>query len=358
MEVWPDGYYGDTSTYTCQKWNEACTKCFGASTKEWTAWNNTLLYIHSGSSDCVLATWIRGYYLNTIDLNWYQWITGWNVCPNSTYWNQWSPIYKMQTSGSCTYWNLITGFKINEFGIWKEVWGDGLNLGDYQCDDGNLINGDGWSSTWYIENGYTWVGTKCWEIIKPTGSIISVSATNLFTIRFSEEVIFTNYTFFENNLRTNINGPSSPYNYQYAIYDPNSLLKENKNFRQIQIQVSDILTSIFGSGIEKFEVWFLDKSALKDINNNNFSDSKIVGNMRPYEYVSASKHLFSYMFSGKASSSIWRIKHAICNSLNVFYQYAIKSYNKVICRINVVFNSCSPDIQIHFAYQYYDAIDN
>ena len=40
--------------------------------------------------------------------------------------------------------------------IWTEIWGDGIkfnNLSTY-CDDGNIINGDGWSSTWSVENGW------------------------------------------------------------------------------------------------------------------------------------------------------------------------------------------------------------
>ena len=191
----------------------------------------------------------------------------------------------MTTPGNCTYWNLITGFKINEFGVCKEICGDGLNLGEYQWDDGNLKNGDGWSSTWIIEKGYTCVGIKCWEIIKPTGFVSSVSSTNLVTIQFSEPVVFTNYTLFQSNIKTNINGPSSPYTYDVSIYDPRSLLHENKEFKQFQIQISNILASIYGSGVEKIEFWFADTSVLQDLNKNYFSNSKIVGNLRPYEYI-------------------------------------------------------------------------
>ena len=41
---------------------------------------------------------------------------------------------------------------------WTELWGDGKNAGLLPWDDGNLMNGDGWNSTWYVETGWTWSG--------------------------------------------------------------------------------------------------------------------------------------------------------------------------------------------------------
>lgn len=36
----------------------------------------------------------------------------------------------------------------------KEVCGDGINYGFYQCDDGNVISGDGCSSKCMLEPGW------------------------------------------------------------------------------------------------------------------------------------------------------------------------------------------------------------
>ena len=55
-ETWPDGYYGDKTTYTCQLWNIGWTKWFGPSLKECIEWNNALLYIKSGATECSIAT--------------------------------------------------------------------------------------------------------------------------------------------------------------------------------------------------------------------------------------------------------------------------------------------------------------
>ena len=38
------------------------------------------------------------------------------------------------------------------------VWGDGKRTGVETWDDGNVNSGDGWSSTWTVETGFTWTG--------------------------------------------------------------------------------------------------------------------------------------------------------------------------------------------------------
>ena len=41
---------------------------------------------------------------------------------------------------------------------WVTQWGDGKLAGTEACDDANINNGDGWSSSWTIESGYKWIG--------------------------------------------------------------------------------------------------------------------------------------------------------------------------------------------------------
>ena len=48
----------------------------------------------------------------------------------------------------------ITGYTIDDDGNLTEVCGDGLNYGIFECDDGNLDDGDGCSSVCSIEPGY------------------------------------------------------------------------------------------------------------------------------------------------------------------------------------------------------------
>lgn len=72
-----------------------------------------------------------------------------------------------------------------------ETCGDGLNLGQYECDDGNLINGDGCSSLCTIEPGYTCktIGSIdiCTDIRSPIG-ILSIKKGNVLVLRFDEMV--------------------------------------------------------------------------------------------------------------------------------------------------------------------------
>ena len=162
-------------------------------------------------------------------------------------------------------------------------------MGEHECDDGNLVDGDGCSSTCSIETGYTCNSTFCWEIVSPTGSITSVSKDNIFTITFSEPVVFKNKTLVQKSMRVYINGPSSPYKFEYAIYDPKNYLATTNQITQLDVRIYDVQAALYGLGVEKGEIWFTDLTVLKDLANNSFSEGKIVGNLKTYEYISEGK---------------------------------------------------------------------
>ena len=230
---------------------------------------------------------MRGNYLNHSDVLCYPWDTGWVSWdyPNNHFWLQWNSIYLINSSQKWVYWNDVVGYKINDFGVCQEICGDGINLGKFECDDGNLENGDGWSNTCLIESGYTCKDTLCWEIVPPKGSITSVTTKNLVTIRFNEPVKFQNFSLMSVNLMANINGPRYPYTFDYKIVNFNDELKVNKSFTQMKVQISNIQATILGSGIEKVEFWFNDTSVVKDLANNSMSLGKIVGNLNYFEYI-------------------------------------------------------------------------
>ena len=63
---------------------------------------------------------------------------------------------------SCTIesgW-VWSGGSLTTKDVWTEVWGDGMkfNVISTYWDDGNSISGDGWSSSWNIESGYSCSG--------------------------------------------------------------------------------------------------------------------------------------------------------------------------------------------------------
>ena len=87
-------------------------------------------------------------------------------------------------------------------------------------------------------------------------------------------------------MKTNIDGPSSPYQYSFKIIDEQGLLVENQTFTEMQISIYDIQASILGAGKEKIEIWWDDLSIIQDPSNNTLSEGKIIGQLSYYEYVS------------------------------------------------------------------------
>ena len=87
-------------------------------------------------------------------------------------------------------------------------------------------------------------------------------------------------------MRTNINGPFSPYKYSYKIIDEQRLLLENQTFTKMHISIYDIQASIIGNGREKIEIWWDDLSIIQDPSNNTLSEGKIIGHLSFFEYLS------------------------------------------------------------------------
>ena len=108
----------------------------------------------------------------------------------------------------------------------------------------------------------------------------------MVTLTFSEPVLFRSYDDFTSNMRTNINGPSSPYKYSYKIIDDEGLLVKNQTFTEMQISIFHIQASINGDGREKIEIWWDDLSIIQDPSNNTLSEGKMIGQLSYYEYVS------------------------------------------------------------------------
>jgi len=202
---------------------------------------------------------------------------------------EWDSVHKILTPGSCTHWDDILGYEINKFGVWSEVWGDGLNFGTDEWDDGNSQDGDGCSSEWEIETGFKWEGTLWYEIVSPTATITQMSETNTATIQFSELVKFENFTAVKENLKWNIRGPSSPYDFEFEIFDPDQTLQNADNFTTMYVSIFNIKATINGGGAEKALFWFEDPTVISDIVGNNLTEGRISGNLNYFEFVSESK---------------------------------------------------------------------
>ena len=80
----------------------------------------------------------------------------------STYWDDGNVISEDGCSSSCLIeigWTW-SGGSVSTKDTWTEIWSDGRRFNSLTAywDDGNNVNGDGWSSTWAIESGWKWLG--------------------------------------------------------------------------------------------------------------------------------------------------------------------------------------------------------
>ena len=74
-----------------------------------------------------------------------------------------------------------------------EICGDGINLGQVECDDGNNLNGDGCSSDCRIEQGFMCrrrdggLPDLCIDVLPPK-AVANMKKGNVLEIKFTEPV--------------------------------------------------------------------------------------------------------------------------------------------------------------------------
>ena len=136
-------------------------------------------FVCSGGSITVKDTWIQcttGFYPNSDKT---QCITQWGdgIKAGSEGWDDSNSSSGDGCSSSCAVENgyKCSGGSLYSADTWTKCakgfytnfsdttqcitkWGDGIRVGSEKCDDGNLVDGEGWSSQWIIEDGYVWVG--------------------------------------------------------------------------------------------------------------------------------------------------------------------------------------------------------
>ena len=72
---------------------------------------------------------------------------------------EWDDGNTLNGDGWSSLWMIESGWTWRDSpSIWS-IWGNGFVRNGEECDDGNKNNGDGWSSFWTIEAGWTWSGS-------------------------------------------------------------------------------------------------------------------------------------------------------------------------------------------------------
>ena len=153
---------------------------------------------------------------------------------------------------------------------------DGANE---EWDDGNTSNGDGWSSTWVIEDGWKWLGGTVSTIDvwykNPIASISSVSSSNEIQVKFTEQMKIFNPSGSEYVL--SISGPLSPYSFSsFAKFiDSNTLFINLTISSQMKGENNEILSIQF------------DKSKFISINNIPLYNSNLNTTLNKVTYISS-----------------------------------------------------------------------
>ena len=127
---WNSGYFNNNGVW--KAWDSNCASCI--SNNQCTTW--AIGYSLNGTVWVLNANWINNYYINSA--NWVLCPAGWSSCTSATAWTACSNGYSL-SSGVCSN-NCGNNYR------------DELET----CDDGNLIDGDGWSSKCQTEENYIW----------------------------------------------------------------------------------------------------------------------------------------------------------------------------------------------------------
>ena len=80
----------------------------------------------------------------------------------STFWDDGNTVNNDGCNSVCAVesgWTWTGGTSTTK-DMWSEIWGDAKRFNSIAtyCDDGNIISNDGWSSTWQTESGWNWFG--------------------------------------------------------------------------------------------------------------------------------------------------------------------------------------------------------
>ena len=143
-----------------------------------------------------------------------------------------------------------------------EICGDGVNLGEHRCDDGNTVSGDGCSSECQIEQGYICTGgsstsaDKCWDITPPMLTLIPNPQSTLVNHFQLSKPLKLNHPNLDPKLfiKLTIKGKFLAYSFDYEIYfiqDKNNL---NKQSRELSDSEEKFYTQIIINLIPKSSI--------------------------------------------------------------------------------------------------------
>lgn len=288
----PSGFYGNNVNLKCDACHYFCTSWYGNKSKECTACDTANRYILVSPDTWIYLEWPTSTYYNSLTnscsncnstcLNW--------VGPQSTNCID-CPVTRFLSSitNECQLWTEINSGLRYEVLLNRciENWGKGSNLGTLGCDDNNTISGDGCDSNWKVEADWSWEGGNettpdtCKSLIGPECEFAYISSSSyLGTITWLENVTFAALN--EGDIEITIEGPLSPYSFDFAINETTGWIEGDTNDKfKIQFTFKSSLSgyesgkSININPLETITVKFINKSLLVDEDGNGLSTDEI-----------------------------------------------------------------------------------
>ncbi|CDW72739.1 UNKNOWN [Stylonychia lemnae] len=283
----PDGYYPDNFAKTCRKCRPECATC--------TSENYCTSCIYGpyqlNNGECTFFTCLDTQYRAIKpQLSCFQCDDSCLTCQGMSQFDCLSCKPSSQFIGqqclTCSEQPGMTNPTDDTITGCVEICGDGYNYGYMQCDDGNLLNGDGCSSACTIEKGFKCTsGSKytpsiCMDNQSPTPRITFISSKNSIYIEFDEEVILQN-ELTTNNVQIQISGSSGQIKFDWLLSDA---YKTTQPIQIIVIELS-IYQSLKGSEKEQVSVFFKDPNIYKDATGNGIMNKPLYAFLNKYEYI-------------------------------------------------------------------------
>lgn len=294
----PRGSYPDETAMSCTDCHETCLQCHGPTNKECTECDYTQGYTmaNEGSGECLLKQCTEGMHLliNETEVVCLPCDSSCKSCASKGKCTECKGGFLSlpAANGTVLCERCPSGYAFSEAGTCKgkslgeglEICGDGLNLGNHECDDGNLDSGDGCDSKCKVEAGY--------ECYRQASKIdICVDRSRLYaTLKVEKEnkltVVFNKQSF--SNVSSTphskmlgeelkksmsvilIGGEVDPFEVPWEF---ESSFKALKLFKQFSIE-TEISFDLKG-GVEKFYVKFGDKMLIQDLAGNALSTDSV-----------------------------------------------------------------------------------
>eukprot|EP01022_Parablepharisma_sp_SALTPOND_P012507 TRINITY_DN1609_c0_g2_i1.p1 TRINITY_DN1609_c0_g2~~TRINITY_DN1609_c0_g2_i1.p1 ORF type:complete len:1244 (+),score=61.49 TRINITY_DN1609_c0_g2_i1:84-3815(+) len=344
----PTGTYPDNSTQVCQNCHESCLECAGPGNDRCLTCDATkgVAKIQEGTGKCSLVICPTGYFTK-IDagknevtcVKCHEYCKSCNglgpdFCTECMPGLVSTPSQNMNrvTCKKCS--EITPGLTSTENGRCQgntlvsyiiEICGDGINLGQFQCDDGNNINGDGCSSDCTVEYGYSCYKREglpdvCVDVLPPQAKLV-VGKGNVLVVQFSESVVSkVDSDQLSRSMEVRLEGTRGPCDLKWNLTDH---FAARATFSTLTINTT-VSCSLKGK-TEIFYVTFAEPIFVTDLEGNLLKTPLIHARSKRFLYISPAQKATTEA-TGSAFSMSSLLTFGIVIGINLLQSAAIGSF--------------------------------